>query len=1073
MKKKKAQMGIFASANTSNKIPLISEDPKPVKEPVFKTKAEFDAYYLNQSLQKLSPEDKLWYDDAVAGRVKNVTPQDIIALRAPTPFHAKFNIKGKKEPMGNVLGRAYGVMQKGGIIQDNMGQLKHPGKITKINSPNITMKGVGFPVLGVSDIGDTKMMLPNQDYTFDGNSVTEFPLAKSGIHINPKNKGKFNALKKKTGKSTEELTHSKNPLTRKRAIFAQNAKKWNKGQMGLPPIETDWGSEDVFAPGQFSVEGQLNQFNATLPEQQGFLGKIGEQLGGAQGIYNTATSLIGGIQQIGQDKENRAQAKQFYKLAKLVNKAASLKPEKVKRKYVRPEDNLVQPRELYSPYGTGTNFLKDGGNLQFGGVLPFFEGIGPGRSGNLGQMLGSAIGGGGGVPSGAGQVGSTIGGVAGSILGPVGGAVGSLLGGAIGGIIGGKNQRETARFQRRGNAQLQNAAFSQGTNALHNQYIGFMEHGGNVQMGGELKTYNGEAELISHNPYLPDNGETVMFKGASHKDGGIDMRFGKNSVEVEGGEPAVKLENGGDAGLTVFGNMKIPSYGVTELHDKNAKGKKFKNYIKELSENEHKQNKIINKSMFAIDDNPLASPYDKLKMSSNEAMLIGANMNLKEIARKKEVASGIQTAILETADEFGLDSDKLSKGKIKKAKMGARIAQAGDSIPSSISRTDMQKWIDAGFMLDPENQNRLFRTTTTPGRTETKYSGEFKPGSEEFQRAFAQARKAKLNEFDFKGKKYNTDLYKGRTNKISFPGTSNTDYIDIYDPESVIGKIANIDPIDLGKIPSPYQTPLTSQKTQGKQRGGFDTLGIANSLLPYLRPSNQLPLDPNQLSGEMYALATNQLDPVQAQLYQPLLENVSDISLQDQLNANQADFNAIQRSVGNNPAALASLAAQKYAANTNVLGEQFRLNQGNRMNVYNKNRGVLNDATLKNLGILDQQYVRQSTAKSNTKATAQAALSSIADKIAKNKLENRTLGIYENLYNYRFGPKGYAYNLNPMADFQFPSNLSALPTYVDELVPEGREAEFNSRGQLKDIGTKAKSKKTFGNGSIVKSLKSY
>lgn len=49
-----------------------------------------------------------------------------------------------------------------------------------------------------------------------------------GIHINPKNKGKFNALKKRTGKTTEELTHSKNPLTRKRAIFAQNARKWKK-----------------------------------------------------------------------------------------------------------------------------------------------------------------------------------------------------------------------------------------------------------------------------------------------------------------------------------------------------------------------------------------------------------------------------------------------------------------------------------------------------------------------------------------------------------------------------------------------------------------------------------------------------------------------------------------------------------------------------------------------------------------------------------------------------------------------------------------------------------------------------
>lgn len=48
-----------------------------------------------------------------------------------------------------------------------------------------------------------------------------------GIHINPENKGKFTATKKRTGKTTEELTHSKNPLTRKRAIFAQNAKKWH------------------------------------------------------------------------------------------------------------------------------------------------------------------------------------------------------------------------------------------------------------------------------------------------------------------------------------------------------------------------------------------------------------------------------------------------------------------------------------------------------------------------------------------------------------------------------------------------------------------------------------------------------------------------------------------------------------------------------------------------------------------------------------------------------------------------------------------------------------------------------
>lgn len=54
------------------------------------------------------------------------------------------------------------------------------------------------------------------------------PRAKNGIRIKPENKGKFTKTKKMTGKTTEELTHSKNPITRKRAIFAQNAKKLNK-----------------------------------------------------------------------------------------------------------------------------------------------------------------------------------------------------------------------------------------------------------------------------------------------------------------------------------------------------------------------------------------------------------------------------------------------------------------------------------------------------------------------------------------------------------------------------------------------------------------------------------------------------------------------------------------------------------------------------------------------------------------------------------------------------------------------------------------------------------------------------
>ena len=77
------------------------------------------------------------------------------------------------------------------------------------------------------------------------------------IHINPENRGKFNATKKRTGKSTEELTHSKNPLTRKRAIFAQNAAKWHHAFGG--ELNTNGGD---FSTGlMFIDEGGTHESN--------------------------------------------------------------------------------------------------------------------------------------------------------------------------------------------------------------------------------------------------------------------------------------------------------------------------------------------------------------------------------------------------------------------------------------------------------------------------------------------------------------------------------------------------------------------------------------------------------------------------------------------------------------------------------------------------------------------------------------------------------------------------------------------------------------------------------------------
>lgn len=60
------------------------------------------------------------------------------------------------------------------------GQWLYPGKVTTIPGNNITMQGVPYPVLGVSDKGDTKMMMPGMDYQFKGNEVTEYPVMQRG-----------------------------------------------------------------------------------------------------------------------------------------------------------------------------------------------------------------------------------------------------------------------------------------------------------------------------------------------------------------------------------------------------------------------------------------------------------------------------------------------------------------------------------------------------------------------------------------------------------------------------------------------------------------------------------------------------------------------------------------------------------------------------------------------------------------------------------------------------------------------------------------------------------------------------
>ena len=87
----------------------------------------------------------------------------------------------------------------------------------------------------------------------------------SGIHIKKENRGKFTETKRRTGKTTEELTHSKNPLTRKRAIFAQNAKKWKHEDGG--EVHKPNGHRSILDNGWFKTKDLKK--NHPLTYQQG------------------------------------------------------------------------------------------------------------------------------------------------------------------------------------------------------------------------------------------------------------------------------------------------------------------------------------------------------------------------------------------------------------------------------------------------------------------------------------------------------------------------------------------------------------------------------------------------------------------------------------------------------------------------------------------------------------------------------------------------------------------------------------------------------------------------------------
>jgi hypothetical protein len=683
---------------------------------------------------------------------------------------------------------------------------------------------------------------------------------------------------------------------------------------------------------------------------------------------------------------------------------------------------------------------------------------------------------------GGGQIGGAIGGAAGmAIGGPAGQAIGQTLGTLAGGLLD-TNDRDQRKAEARTKNNINRMMSAQFANDIHQQYGAYAKDGGWVShdwqpqviakfgdldaqdyaefakkdqfragghlkayrepseramqtydMGGELQTHwGGYAEPMSENPYLPGGGETVMFRGKSHEESdgkgntGIGITFGDSPVEVERGEPAVKLKDGssGEESLVVYGNLKISKDAAKFIGDEKAEGMKYKNYIADKSKFETKQNKLIQKSTEELGNFDPKDAYDKLKVAGLEAKILGGKMNLKEVAKIKEKSAFSQNTINETAEEYGLVADDLARGKVKFDKEAMK-AQA--KYGAAIEKADKGKKLKSVSAIEnvPKGQKR---------NEQTGFFGKVTP--EMFEKM--KERNAWYDWENFDPKDEN-DVYdfQGKFNALakSF-GQKGIQYDGDFGEQTASADSSWFKSRERGKDLETPEVKDDKKETPAKEDDKFEIIKhkknpwitAFNELLPYIRPTDQEALDPRQLMGELYALSTNKLEPVQATPYTPQLRVPYDISLQDQLNEITADQRSAQRMMGYNPAAQSNLAAQTYGAKSKVLADQFRMNQAMKDQIYSGNIATLNDAELKNLDIYDRQYGRQEQAKSNTKATAQAALNSIADKYAKNALENRTLGTYENLYNYRYDASGRAVNMNPLAQYNIPQKY---PQYND------------------------------------------
>lgn len=543
---------------------------------------------------------------------------------------------------------------------------------------------------------------------------------------------------------------------------------------------------------------------------------------------------------------------------------------------------------------------------------------------------------------------------------------------------------------------------------------------------------------------LSNNGPSSMveFKGPSHEEGGIPISYDGTRVEVEGGEPAY-IDKQGD--LNIFGNLNVP-----------GTGKKFKQIAKLIGKHEASAIKKLEKSAIAMGSNDQQDKFEMLKYNSANLQSVAASNDLAQLSYLKDRLSALQERELLSSGNY--QSDKAQDGKkVRKPSMAERHNNPGNIkyapwLAKKFGAKQGDRATDGGnFAVFPNKETGL-----TAMKTLLKGPGYKSRTVEDAIKRWTNSEGYKQDAGTLKGRKVgelnDADL-KNLINHITTGEDSK-----LYDLDFLFTGRPK-DPVIDASI-HPPQMPVAGQPTipgkytndpgPGINPPGKKTVPIPD--LPELYPPNgskppvRNPLGISQIGPELLALI-DRPDFVPGQRYEPDLFSPYQVSFQDRLNENQASFNRASMSADNNSAAASVLAGQKYLADSGVLADQFRTNQGTTNDITNKNIALLNDAQLKNLQLADTQFTRQTQAVANTRQNIYNAVSSLAAKIGQNRLETKSYNAVSSLYpQYEFNDRG-SLNFLPDNNLSFGgNNESANIDYYQR-----QRMEYDGNGNLKKM----------------------